>query len=177
MNADMILIRAAEMANVIAAIKSVGAFLEREAMEPLPQPAFPSRPDIRREKKRTLILVKGAADLVAILEGGEVADEVLARALSREMSTDVFVVGLYESANAWARREYVDGEVRDQLFQPVEAFVGTDGQGWEGDASRVCNAWLSGLNWDQGFPLFSRVIGAKPEGDRDVGRLVLGVHS
>ena len=79
--------------------------LEGEASS-LPTPAFPSRPDIRHGKKRTLILVPGGDRWVAIAEGGGVADETICRRLSRLLNTECIITGLYEVVNAWALRRY-----------------------------------------------------------------------
>jgi hypothetical protein len=158
MNADMLLVRASP-GEVGAALIDLAGQLEIEGKEPLPQPAFPSRPDIRRQRKRTLLLVKGAAGLTALLEGGEVADEILGRALSRKLGSEVTVIGLYESSNACARRRYANGVVQEEIFLPPDAFQnGVMDEGWDGDATSECTAWLNEIGWSHGLLLFSGMV-------------------
>lgn len=166
MNADTILVGLADSARVSDTIVRLAPRLGEEIQIPLPHPGFPSRPDVRRQRKRTLMLLGGHARWTAVTEGGEVADECLARALSRELSTECIIVGLYETANAWGRRQYAGGVVSAELFQPIGAFIGgSDDVDWAGDATQECHAWLRSIGWLHGFPLFADLFrGATPQG-------------
>jgi hypothetical protein len=174
MNADMILVATSEPNVVTEAIARIGPLL-REEKAPLPLPEFPSRPDIRRSAKRTLLLLHSTTGWTAVTEGGEVADEYLARALSKELEAECVMVGLYDTANAWARRHYRAGVVTQELFQPPGAFSdGFDDEDWPGDAQQECLSWLRDTGWSYGFPLFSELIrGGLPSGGAAVARVVL----
>jgi hypothetical protein len=163
MNGDVLLVRDKPSA-VGEALDQLGPGLRAEMEPPLPVPAFPSRDDIRRQGKRTLVLLEGS-EWTAITEGGDVADELLARALSRRLATECVVLGLYEAANAWARRHYLRGQVAEELFVPMEAFDPSLAEAESpDDASAACAGWLSSIGWPYGFPLFGQLIQGKLPG-------------
>lgn len=157
MNAEMILVRS-NAADVRETVRSMAASLPSERVQPLSLPAFPSRPDIRKGVKRTLILVDDEP-WTAILEGGAVADEFLARALSRQLETQAIIVGQYDTTNAWARRTYARGRVIGELFTPSGAFeVGHGDEEWDGDAGRESSDWLKREGWRHGVITFGPLI-------------------
>lgn len=160
MNGDALLVKCSEARTVSEAISRLGPMLADEMRTALPDPAFPSRSAVRRQRKRTLVLMEGDRAWTAVTEGGEVADEFLARALSRDLATECVVVGLYETANAWGRRHYRSGVPTEELFEPIDAFTATEGpeRDWAGDASQACGAWLESVGWSYGLPLFSQLI-------------------
>lgn len=164
MNGDVIFVRCS-LPHVAEAIDDVAVELPTEMSTPLPLPAFPSRDDIRRKGKRTLMLLEGGA-WTAIAEGGNVADELLARALSRRLATECVVLGVYETANAWARRHYADGNVSEELFAPLDAFDPSIPESDSTvDASDSSARWLASIGWNYGFPLFGPLIqGRLPNG-------------
>lgn len=179
MNGDALLLRCSEARTVADAIGRLGPRLNDEMRTALPEPAFPSRFDIRRQNKRTLILMSGNQQWTAVTEGGDVADECLARALSRELGTECVIVGLYETANGWARRHYDAGIATAELFEPLDVFGVAEGPSsdWAGDASRECGAWLRSIGWSHGFPLFGQLIhGSLPSASHpiEVVRVVIG---
>ena len=165
MNGDVLFVRDSGLTAIAEALDSLAPVLSAEMTSPLPLPAFPSREDIRRRGKRTLVLL-AAAEWTAIAEGGDVADEFLARALSRQLETECVVLGLYETANAWARRRYLRGHVADESFEPKGAFDPSDPETETlADASASCAEWLVNARWPYGFPLFGGLIqGHLPKG-------------
>jgi len=153
----MILVRAS-LEDVRQAIANIATSMSSEHGQPLPLPAFASRPDVRMNGKRTLILVEDEP-WTAILEGGEVADEFLGRALSRQLETETVIVGRYDTANACARRTYTRGRLVDEQFTPPGAFEGGRGDDqWDGDAGHECKAWLENEGWSHGVITFGQLI-------------------
>jgi hypothetical protein len=154
-NAEMLLVRASSE-DVRQAIANIAMASERD--QPLPLPAFVSRPDVRINGKRTLILVEDEP-WTAVLEGGEVADEFLGRALSRQLETETVIVARYDTANACARRSYTRGRPVDEEFTPPGAFEGGRGdEEWDGDAGHESKAWLEKEGWKHGVITFGHLI-------------------
>jgi hypothetical protein len=156
-NAEMILVRASAD-DVRKAIANIATAISPEQSQPLPLPAFVSRPDVRMNGNRTLILVEDEP-WTAIFEGGEVADEFLGRALSQQLDTETVIVGRYDTANACARRSYARGRLVDEQFTPPGAFEGGRGdEEWDGDASYESRAWLEKEGWNHGVITFGQLI-------------------
>jgi len=153
----MMLVRAS-LQDVRQAIANVATSIASERDQPLPLPAFVSRPDVRMDGKRTLILVEDEP-WTAIFEGGEVADEFLGRALSRRLETETVIIGRYDTANAFARRSYARGRLIGEEFTPPGAFEGGHGnEEWDGDADHESKAWLEKEGWKHDEITFGQLI-------------------
>lgn len=88
------------------------------------------------KRKRRLFFLQKFPKVICLSELGDLADQTLAKELSRSLSISTFWIALHESENAWGMIHFLNGEVVSEELHPRSAFDSdADEQPYDGDAT------------------------------------------